>query len=60
MFQFQKMLTSQFQKITIYFKQNFKKLILILWIMIPECINKYGNITLINMMTFDGLTLKLG
>jgi len=54
------MLTSQFQKITIYFKQNFKKLILILWIMIPECINKYGNIILINMMTFDGLTLKLG
>ena len=39
-------------------KHNFKELILILWIMIPEHANKYGNIMLINVMKFDGLTLK--
>ena len=36
-------------------KHNFKELILIIWIMIPEHANKYGNIMLINVMKFDGL-----
>ena len=57
--QFQKMPISQFQKITISLKHNFKKLILILWIMIPEHANKYGNIMLINVMKFNGFTLKM-
>ena len=39
-------------------KHNFKELILILWIMIPEHANKYGNIMLINVMKFDRLILK--
>ena len=52
MFQFQKMW--MFQSV----KHNFKELTLILWIMIPEHTNKYGNIMLINVMKFDGLTLE--
>ena len=57
--QFQKMSISQFWKITISLKHNFKKLILVLWIMILEHAQKYGNIMLINVMKFDGLTLKM-
>ena len=38
---------------------KFQKVILILWIMIPEHVKKYGNIMLINVMTFDRLTLKM-
>ena len=39
-------------------KHNFKELILILWIMTLEHVNKYENIMLINVMKFDELTLK--
>ena len=53
------MLISQFRKIIISLKHNFKKLILIFWIMISEHANKYENIMLINVMKFDGLTLKI-
>ena len=58
--QFQKMPISQFRKIIISLKHNFKKLILILWIMIPEYANKYENIMLINVMKFDGAYIKNG
>ena len=54
-----KMPIFKFRKITISLKHNFKKLILILWIMIREHANKYGNIMLINVMKFDVLTLKI-
>ena len=44
---FWKMLISQFQKI---FNQNFKKLRLVCWSRIPDCVNKYGIIMLINTL----------
>ena len=54
--QFQEMLIFQFQKIL---NQNFKKLILVCWSGVPDCINKYVIIMLINMMKSDEFTLTM-